>query len=437
MQYGTRFPLTAWQRPLWALWRLSDRKNELNMQITRRIQGQYSIARLESALHAVVRRHSALRTVFIDAAQPCQEAIEWLPTLVVEDLAPNGSILTALNRAAKDIERPFELCDEPPLRAHIYLLNDGDAVLTITVHHIICDAVSTEIMMRELIAAYDDQTISPADPLQYFEYYQRLANSSDSHSSDHLRYWINRLLDCQVCRARPHPEKKPDVNPDYAARLSLTLPATLSLQIRDVCRGTRTTYFMLVAAGLTMLIKDRDACHVNIAVPTTVRPLAELWNTVGCFINTVIYRVQLDMDSSFRDLLLSIRELALEATEYSDVPFQSVLREWRRATGNASLHDTSDLFRVVLDHGTATQLTTRRGTSFSQLDLPKRPSKTDVTYTMAFRDDRLILGAEYSQGRFSEDEIRSKLLDLSSILNRATLEPAMTLRRILPYGDVC
>src|SRR5205085_6308706 len=134
------------------------------------------------SLNEIVRRHEALRTNFIEShGQPVQVI---RPALVVRFHVLSLSHLVEpereqeLNRLiAEEARRPFDLAQEPLLRAALFKLDEHEQVALVTMHHIISDGWSMGVFVRELASLYGAYLAGEPSPLeelpfQYVDYGQ-------------------------------------------------------------------------------------------------------------------------------------------------------------------------------------------------------------------------------------------------------------------------
>src|SRR6185436_11734571 len=130
-----------------------------NIPVALRIEGPLDSDVLALCLGEIVRRHEALRTVFLIREGSPVQAIRPATCfgLQVVDLAglPQTDRETlALTLAGEEAARAFDLAGGPLLRGVLLRLAEGDHVLALTVHHIVADGWSMGILVRELTALY-------------------------------------------------------------------------------------------------------------------------------------------------------------------------------------------------------------------------------------------------------------------------------------------
>ena len=86
------------------------------------------------------------------------------------------------------------------------------------------------------------------------------------------------------------------------------------------------TPFMVVHTALAALLARLTATgDIMVGTPTAGRGQAALDPLIGMFVNTLVLRTAVDTGKPFAELLDQVRVTNLDALEYSDVPFESVV----------------------------------------------------------------------------------------------------------------
>src|SRR4030095_5509534 len=198
-------PVSFAQQRLWFIHQLDPRSSAYIVASALRLRGGLVVPVLERALTELVGRHESLRTRF--------EAVEGTPEQVV-DLPPERPPLTLIDleplRASKREEggsrlaaaegaAPFDLARGPLFRAVLARLSVQEHVLLLTMHHIVSDAWSMGILVRELAslyAAFASGLPSPLEvlPIQYadFALWQRTRDDRERISRE-IDYWRGHL----------------------------------------------------------------------------------------------------------------------------------------------------------------------------------------------------------------------------------------------------
>jgi len=108
-----------------------------------------------------------------------------------------------------------------------------------------------------------------------------------------------------------------------AARLVWYPPPPVWLQFKQVAFSesvTRFTSFLVIFAMLLREYSGKD--DIPIATPVSSRKHRETQPLIGYFLNTIVYRLDLSGDPTFRELLQRTRLTTLEAMANSDLPFE-------------------------------------------------------------------------------------------------------------------
>src|SRR5882724_5493201 len=173
-------PTSFAQRRLWFISQLVPDSAIYNIAFAIRIEGNLQLKALRLALEEVIRRHEILRTVFLcrsgDAVQLIAPASPVNLLLIdVRELPDRGRDAAVDAILTDESQRAFDLARGPLLRLSLLRRQDRDHILLFTVHHIIYDAWSHSVLLREVNALYEafrENKPSPLDPLelQYADY---------------------------------------------------------------------------------------------------------------------------------------------------------------------------------------------------------------------------------------------------------------------------
>ena len=117
--------------------------------------------------------------------------------------------------ASAEIEKPFDLTADFPLRTLLIRLGEHEHILVITLHHIAADGWSMGVLVSQLSSLYRAFSTGHPSPLlnlpiQYADYaqWQRQWLEQQEFESQ-IRYWKRQLADLPVIelptdRPRPH-----------------------------------------------------------------------------------------------------------------------------------------------------------------------------------------------------------------------------------------
>jgi alpha-ketoglutarate-dependent taurine dioxygenase/acyl carrier protein len=351
-----KLPLSFAQERLWLVDRLEPNNTAYNMPAALRLVGSLNIAALEQSFNEIVRRHEVLRTTFTEVdGQPVQVIAPSLtlkiPVVDLQALPETERDAEVLRLAAKETQLPFDLARGPLLRVTLLILGLSEHVLLLTMHHIVSDAWSDAVFVREFAALYEAFCAGQPSPLpelsiQYadFAHWQRQWLQGEVLETL-LSYWQQQLARAPTTLdLKKIAGESPVTTLQEGTAQSFVLPADLSETLRTLSRQEGVTLFMtLLAAFETLLYRYTNQDDIVVGTDIANRNRAELEPLIGFFINLLVLRTDLSGNPSFRELLRRVREVALGAYAHQDLPFAKlveVLRPERRSS-------TTPLFQVL------------------------------------------------------------------------------------------
>jgi hypothetical protein len=172
--------LSPAQQGLWLLDQLVPGSPLYNLPATLRLSVPLNIAALHQSLNALVQRHEALRTTFVEVdGHPMQvfasDLTIPLPIVGLSALPNAERKAEALRLTNEEVQRPFDLTQGPLIRVLLLQLGVEEYELVLTMHHIISDGWSLGVLYKELVnlyAAFASGIPSPlpALPIQFADF---------------------------------------------------------------------------------------------------------------------------------------------------------------------------------------------------------------------------------------------------------------------------
>ncbi|HEX6911984.1 MAG TPA: amino acid adenylation domain-containing protein, partial [Longimicrobium sp.] len=330
-------PLSFAQQRLWFIDQLNPGSAAYNMPYALRLRGPLDVAALEHALTQIVRRHEGLRTRF--------PSVDGEPLQVIDppyDFRIHVEDLTALDgdaqhaevrrRAAAEAGRPFDLAAGPLIRITVLGLGTDDHAVFFTLHHIVSDGWSTDILIAEvseLYAAYVDgraPVLRPL-PIQYADYAAwQHAWMAGEVLEGQLGYWRERLAGAPPMLELPTDRPRAAAPTERGGRVPLMLSRETVDGLKALSRREGATLFMtLLAAWQLLLSRWSGQDDVVVGSPVANRGRAEVEGLIGFFVNSLALRTDLRGDPTVRGVLRRVREGVLQAQAHQDLPFERLV----------------------------------------------------------------------------------------------------------------
>jgi amino acid adenylation domain-containing protein len=430
-------PLSFSQQRLWFLHQL-DPEDAYQVPGALRLRGVLNASALEGALVEIVRRHESLRTVFrVQDEEPVQVVLPpspWrLPVADLSALPGEEREREAARLLDREARRPFSLERGPVARFLLVRLADGDQLLAMAMHHIVSDAWSLGVLLRELGALYGSLTAGEPSPLpelaiQYADFarWQRRWLAGETLARE-LAHWRRVLAGAPETLDLPYDRPPAAGVSNRGGRLPFELPPALWADLLELSGRDGWTPFMAVLAGFQALLARYGGQEdVVVGSPIANRNRFELEGLIGFFTNTLALRLDLSGDPGFLEIGRRARAAALDAYSHQDLPFEKLVEELApdRQLGRNPLFQTL----LVLQKLPAPPVLP--GVAAELLDPDPGTAKFDLALLLVEADGRATGSLEYARDLFDEATAGRLLGHLRTLFEGAARDPGLRLSEL-------
>ena len=410
------YPLTDAQRRMWFLEQLYPDRATYRTITGLRLRGAVRTEALAQALAGLVTRHGALRTTFHDHDGVPSQRVEPpgpvpLPLVDLGDLAPGSRLEAVRHRAREEARRPVDLRSGPLLRATLLRLTGNDHVLLLMVHHLVFDAGSRVIALRELAelyraaAARTPPCLAPL-AIDYVDHvmWERSAQA-DGRRERSRAYWLDHLGAeppvLEISHDRPRP-----VAPDFeGAREAIDLPQGTYPRLRDVAARERTTVAsILLTAFAVLLHRYTESESMVVGLLVAGRGRRETRSLVGLLVNQLALRLDVASGDTFRTVLSRTSRTMSHGLDHQDEPLDDLVRAVRagRPMGNSPLFQAAFNFKPHRD-GT---LDFGEGLTATEMPFDTGVAPFDITLEADVAGDEFTCYLDYARELFDPDRMR-------------------------------
>ncbi|MFE0516551.1 condensation domain-containing protein [Streptomyces sp. NPDC058964] len=333
---------TRKETDLWLLERLVPGAGINNLSVTFDVDGVVEPAALARALTLVVRRQEILRTVFRATETELTKSV-LAPEAVVVPVPGTplgeGDVQAAVQEF---VAAPFALDGSLLVRGAVFA-RDGGCTVSVALHHLVFDAMSTVSFLGELLHALQDPDGYDKTPVP--------AAVEPEPSKESVEFWREQLRGFRagdgggLWFGNP-----PAETPDLAGESTwYTLSRPARDVVRRLCRELRAPEAVILLSAYCLLLSRHGAGRdLVVGSPVSVRPAGHE-SAIGYHVNVLPLRVRIDPAKPFKRLVNRVRSVFLEGIGNSGVPAESVLDEVRDAEGGASWRNSlcTHLFNYV------------------------------------------------------------------------------------------
>ncbi|MDV9169322.1 amino acid adenylation domain-containing protein, partial [Streptomyces sp. W16] len=445
-QARTDHPLSYAQRSLLMLHQIKPDSASYNVAFTARFTGGFDSAAFSVAVQSLVGRHAALRTTFDrvgtgqDDSTGRQTVHGWLePDIAELDARQWGD--QQLHEAVHGAYRePFDLVTGPPIRVRVYLVAEGEAVVLLAVHHVVCDFWSLGVVLEELEQLYlAEAERRPAQlpgrnvPYPEFVAYQR--GLIDGERGARARAYWHAQLSGQL---EPAEWPRFDLDPEDVGggeSIVFPFPAELAHAVFALAKDEGVTPYAVLLTAFQLLVgRYTGQRDVLVGTPVAGRTDPAMAECVGNFVNPVVLRADLSDPVSFREQLGRTRRTVAEALEHQDYPFELLVSE----LAPRRVDDRNPIFQAMFSYQKPSRYPAHAGLYVADEDatpvawaglsavpfrLAQQNDQLELVLEVVHDGDRLVGVLKYRKSVFSAAAARCATEHYLTLLDAAVAGP--------------
>ncbi|NPA20650.1 MAG: amino acid adenylation domain-containing protein [Gammaproteobacteria bacterium] len=448
VQAPDRQGLSYAQQRMWVLWQMDPQSGAYNLPGAVRLTGQLDESALEQAFASLLARHQSLTTVFevqpddslLQVYRPVGEALIERVDLRQWDEA--GCEAQVRAQAEAESLRPFDLAQGPLLRVRLLRLAEQEHVLLLTLHHIVSDGWSMNVLIDEFSRCYDAFAAGHAPqlpdlPIQYVDYalWQRRWLEAGELARQ-LAYWQAQLGDEQPVLELPLDNARPATPSFSGERRSFAVDAALAERLRGFARQHNLTPFMVMLGAFGLLLQRYTGqADLRIGSPVANRNRAEVEGLIGLFVNTQVLRVRPDAHLEVLAYLQGIKQVVHGAQAHQDLPFERLVEALKveRSLSHAPL------FQVMYNHqpqvADLATVTLASGLQLSPLAWRSRTTQFDLSLDTYEQGGTLHAAFTYASDLFEAATIERMATHWQALLQALVSQPHSALWQLPMLDD--
>jgi amino acid adenylation domain-containing protein len=301
-------------------------------------RGRLGRDRVTEALRVLAARHGALRTRIVTEGETAIQVIEDPTDIACAEIDLGAmSQEAALERVLADACRPPSVPTDALVRAALVRFGCGDEfLLTVTLHHLVCDKPSLRTLATELAEILragptsmgQGAEVARAVPeLQFSDYAEWQRALAVDALEPLFFYWKwqlrGRLAQLELPTARP----RPAVRGFAAARHAFVWDATMAGAVRALAARENSEPAAVTLATFQVLLHryaNQDEIVLGTSLPCRRQPGAE--RLVGPVANLAVLRQHLGGNPGFLTLLSETTRTLREARDHQELPFELLVR---------------------------------------------------------------------------------------------------------------
>ena len=431
------YVVTPAQNRMWILSQLQERSLAYNMSMAVRFNGAIDVELLEVSVIHLIHRHEVLRTCFkLDSTGEIRQFVlpadELTFKLEIEDYTKKRDKTSALKKYfSEKNSKPFNLAKAPLLNAAFLKLGLAESAFFVSMHHIIGDGWSMEVLVSEVVKIYNSlyqgQSINlPALSIQYKDYAAWLNEDlqlEKQRTSE--QFWLEQFSGELPVLELPAYKPRPLVQTYNGARISHSFSAEFLNKLKTFSRNQGATLFMTLLAGVNALL-HRYTSQEDIIVGTPIagREHPDLENQVGLYLNTLAIRTKVKREQSFKDLLDFEKNTLLKAYEHQNYPFDELVSKLNLKTdpGRNALFDVVVVLQNQIQLQNINHEEEMSGLTTAGFEVDLLTAKFDIRFAF-IETNTLQLNIDFNTDIYDESLINRMFIHLENLLTTVLEQP--------------
>ena len=389
--------------------------------------------------------HEILRTAYVYASgEPWQvvmpdaggrlefEDLSGTPADDVEDVIQARAVTVAL--------RPFDFTSGRLARFCLIRRDARSHVLVVVMHHICVDGLSVPVVFGEIAEFYAAHRAGtdvrlPEPEIQFADCaLWQLERTRTEAFRRHLAYWEEQLAGLPQLEM-PTDRPRPPVPTYRGGRVNHELPADVVSGVRALVEESGVTLLIvLVAAYAATLHRYTGQDEVVLGTATTGRNFPGLAAVVGCFMNTLVLRIDVSGDPTFAELLHRARDVIFGAWSHREVPFESVVAVVAPQR-ERSRNPLYQFWIQVVDAASADIHLPIAGVTVADYDIAMAITPLDLSLNVIEKGSALAFRAEFATDLFDRSRVERLLGHVERVLRAVAGDPGLRVGELPLLGE--
>ncbi|TRX33010.1 amino acid adenylation domain-containing protein [Flavobacterium sp. ZT3R18] len=439
------YPLTASQYRLWILSQLEGGSLAYNMPFAVKLLGNIDKDKFEESFRLLMQRHEILRTCFKpnevgEVRQYIIPAESFYFSILEEDFTSfdnqEEAVFTYFQEKNSIV---FDLEKAPLIRANLVKLKEEERLFFLSMHHIIGDGWSIELLVSEAVKIYNALIQGrgidlPELSIQYKDYaVWQAENLQQEKHQESKEFWLSQFAGEIPVLDLPSFKKRPLVQSYKGDGISHEFSRGFLDKLKGYSKEHNATLFMTLMTGIkTLLYKYTDQQDIIIGTPIAGREHPDLENQAGLYLKTLAIRSQFDEKSSFQEVLDNEKRILLEAYEHQNFPFDDLVSKLhlKRDTSRSALFD---VMVVLQNQGQLKNLVNEdqlTGLQIENYEFKSKTSQFDVSFVFIEKEEGLSLNIQYNTDIYDSFLIERMFSHLENLVTEVIDNPSQVIKEI-------
>ena len=431
-----KIPMTSEQMEIWLAAQMGeDPSRAFNIGVCLRLEGSLNVEALRETFQILVDRQEVLRTTF-SAEGDCQiiaaSATTDIPLIDFSDLDEPAGMKKLSELVETETDRVFSLTDGPLFAISIVKIKPKIHHVIISIHHIVCDGWSMDILVRQMDDIYSSivsgEAVEPLEPFQFSHYVESKERQKQSAEWRAAKeYWVGQYKGEVPVSELPSDHQRP-MQKSYRAKTERIVVGNSEMTtLKEIARSSGSTLFNILVATYGLLIYRLSGQNdVIVGLALAGQPAAGNKNLIGHCVGFFPLRIKIRRDCTFDELLTEMKDTLFDAIEHQSYSFGNLLNELKFPRDPSRLPLVSN----TVTHESATEFKSAGDLQITVETIDKRYCALDFELYLTESSQGLEIKTVYNTSLFNESTIRRWLQHFRNLLEHVTIDPRRAVSEI-------
>ena len=312
------YPMSYTQKSMFSLQQMGT-ENAYNLTQIIKFSKDVDVEKMKQAFYMVIERHEILHTQLLVINN---EFVQH----VMSHYKPEYTYLkdneTDLEHLYANFVKPFNLESGQVIRLEVVEREDC-VICMFDMHHIVSDAVSINIFVKEFCDCYNGKELSDVS-IQYKDYSEWFLKKQ---FTEEKKFWSQQLTNIETADM-PLDFKRKDEQSYIGEEIKSEVSSELTEKIRNFAKEHGATEYMVFLSTMSVLLSRYTGKQdVIIGSPVSGRMNSDTQNIMGMLTNTLPMRCKPESEKNFLQILQETKQFALAAYTNQEYPFEKLVND--------------------------------------------------------------------------------------------------------------
>lgn len=386
---------------------------------------------LKKAINLVVKSNDSFRTkLVLNNSNPMQYIDNYkLFDIKITDLDSKDS-LHSLEKSI--VLRPFNILESNLFNFELFRFQDGTGGVLLNIHHLISDAWTMSITIKEIIKNYSclkNNTITENNNFSYVDYiYSEKDYLTSSKFEKDSAYWSDLLSPLPDIASVPSLKQVSNDSNIQSDRFNYILDSAFMDSIKAFCKTNSLSLFNFFISIFSLYIaRISNLDNFLIATPILNRINFKQKNTTGMYIDTVPLKINLCTSKTFIDFATQNSLNSSSMLRHQKFPYQNILEIARKNN-----YKIPNLYDILISYQITNAQSNESGISYETNWSSNYSTANSLNIHLFDINDtgKLNISYDYQLEKFSFDDIKNLNARIICMIKQVLLNSNINLNSI-------